>query len=779
MYLVFDNETETHHSHKRKSNPFHPDNYVVLRGWKKEGDTRCSAERFEGRTTNNYLKIPKDVNLLVGHNIKFDLLYEMVNNNPDLVDFYKRGGRIWCTQYAEYLLRAQERSAQMVSMDSIAPSYGGRVKVDGLKALWDAGVLTSQIDKDLLLDYLVGTEDENRNSGDIGNTELIFLGQYQAAKELGMLQAITLRMDGLCATTEMEYRGLKIDVSRAEQNLKKLQTELDNAQTELESYISDIPSEVGFSWTSRVHTSCIIFGGTIKYKKKSSYIDTKTGELARFKNKEDWPLFNGVALKPTGDHWEPGEHEDTVDRRVRIVDGAYVLDTKCGDTISIAVQKQDTYKSGVKKGSPKFKKVETLGDLKEKYQYFFYELPGYTEPKPEWATKNVDGMQNPVYGTGSDIVEELSKRNVPFLKALGRLQALNKEIGTYYLRYDERRKEDVGMLTCVQEDDNIVHHSLNHTNTVTTRLSANNPNCQNIPRGDKSEVKSIFVSRFLDDGEMIEADYSQLEVVVQGLLSGDKNLCNDLINKIDFHCKRVALKNNIKYEDALYWCKDETAPDHKKWKTERTKCKIFSFQRAYGGGAALIADETGMELEEVQALIEKEDKEYKQIVKFNQSVEKEVVNTAEHFRDPTREFKQFRKGTWQAPTGTIYGWRSYEAPRFLKLKGITDTFKPTELKNYPVQGTGGEIVQMVLGILWRAFIKTDNFDGKAFLVNTVHDCVWIDTHKDIRDHVAKVTKTVMESVPNILKHYFNIDCPVPFPVEVEAGPNMLDLKHIL
>ena len=761
MYLVFDSETQTHFSHKRKANPFHPDNYVVLRGWKQQGDAVCSAERFEGKTPDNYLRIPDSVSILVGHNIKFDLLYEMANNNPDLIKFYKRGGRIWCTQYAEYLLRAQEQDAQMCSMDSIAESYGGRLKVDGLKAMWDAGVQTSDIDPDLLLDYLIGTEEEGRNSGDIGNTEKIFLGQIKEAKALGMIPAIKMRMEGLAATTEMEYRGLKIDVQRAKTNLVKLNKQLEEAKAELEQYIQHIPEEVGFSWNSRVHTSCIIFGGTIRYQKQDTYIDEKTGALARYKAKADWPLFGGEPVDP--------EECDVVENT--LFDGV---------TYEYGGQPQDRFAGGKRKGDPKFKKVDVPGELKVKYQDFFYELPGYTEPKNEWKGKQTDGAGNPLYGTGADIVDELAKRDIPFLKTLGKLQALNKEIGTYYVRYDERKKQHTGMLTCVQKDDHIVHHSLNHVNTITTRLSANNPNAQNIPRGDKSEVKAIFVSRFGDEGSMIEADYSQLEVVVQGLLSGDANLCRDLIAQVDFHCKRVSAKFGCTYEEALVWCKDEEkSPDFALWKKRRTGVKEFSFQRAYGAGAEAISDSTGLPIEDVKEMIALEEAMYPGVAKFNQQVENEVNATAEPFRDPHRGFRVFRKGTWQAPTGTLYGWRSYDAPSFLRHKGITDTFKPTELKNYPVQGTGGEIVQMILGLLWRWFIKTDNFGGKAFLINTVHDCVWVDCHKDVQDEVARGMKIIMESVPKVLKKYFDIDCPVPFPVEVEAGPNMLDLHHIL
>jgi DNA polymerase I-like protein with 3'-5' exonuclease and polymerase domains len=126
----------------------------------------------------------------------------------------------------------------------------------------------------------------------------------------------------------------------------------------------------------------------------------------------------------------------------------------------------------------------------------------------------------------------------------------------------------------------------------------------------------------------------------------------------------------------------------------------------------------------------------------------------------------------------MYGWRSYDAPSFLRKKGITDTFKPPELKNYPVQGTGGEIVQMIIGRLWRVFMKKNNWGGKALLVNTVHDCIWVDCHEDVLEEVASVIKKVMESVPQMLEKIFGIHCPVPFPVDVEAGLNMLDLHHV-
>jgi len=99
------------------------------------------------------------------------------------------------------------------------------------------------------------------------------------------------------------------------------------------------------------------------------------------------------------------------------------------------------------------------------------------------------------------------------------------------------------------------------------------------------------------------------------------------------------------------------------------------------------------------------------------------------------------------------------------------------MKNYPVQGTGGEVVQIALGKLWRMFIATDNFGGKALLVNTVHDCVWVDMAEGMAAIVLPAMKMLMEGIPTYLDQLFGMKCPVPFPVDAKHGPNMLDLHH--
>lgn len=767
-YMVFDLETETHERFKRKANPFLQENWVVMRGWKFQGDSRGHSTYHPVHDRKSTLHIPDDVTLLVGQNIKFDLLWELAQGNRELRKFFKRGGKIWDCQYVEYLLKGHTQDVQMVALDDIVEQYGGRRKIDEVKLLWEAGVKTSEISETLLEDYLLGTHAEMRNSGDIGNTEKVFLGQLKIANLQGQLLMIQDRMDGLLCTTEMEFNGLKIDVECAKDRLKVLTRDLSEQTTVLQQSLPTLPWE--FNWNSRIQVSALLFGGTVKYQVREPYKDEED------KSPDGWARLR---TKETQYFLKDGRLTDV--EPTPLTKAQYLL-----------------VKSGKKMGAYKTKQVDGWGEKKIKWQDRFYDLQRQAVPDEAWKGAETDAAGKPIYSTAGDIIEEVVARNpgLFFLAAYQRKVDLTKEIGTYYISRDDKGNVK-GMLTCVQPWDHMLHHKLNHTSTVTTRLSANDPNMQNIPRVDidkktgkaKSEVKRMFVSRFGKDGRMVEIDYSQLEVVVQGVLSRDPQLCEDLRNKIDFHCKRISVKYKISYEDAVAWCKPKEGsnfyPDEIEDKTlngsvERTKAKVFSFQKAYGAGVAKIALTTGMSVEDVEAFFAAEEALYPGITKFNNAVQDEVNLSAEPFNafcDVQNRYRVFRKGYYRAPTGTRYCFRTYDAPDYVKRRGQDQTFSPTQLKNYPVQGTGGEFVQAVLGLLFRHFVSADNYEQRAFLVNTVHDCVWIDCHVDVLDSAVRDAVRIMTSIPEYYNTRYGLDIDVPFPVEAEVGLNMMDLEE--
>jgi len=761
--LTFDLETCTGTLFKRKASCFHPDNYIVASGFKRDNEPTFGSYFTNQQHSDENYKLPiKDSDtLLIGFNIKFDLMYSW--SRPELQAFFRRGGQIFDCQYAEYLLEGHRQHAQMCSMDSVIESYGGTLKIDEVKALWKAGINTPDIDESLLMDYLLGTED-GEVEGDVNNTYKIFQGQVKRAKDIhpNFLSMLARRMDGLLATTEMEYNGLKIDRVRGESDRERLATTVIGLERELEQFIPELPPELIFNWQSIYHKSYLIYGGHAKYKKWIQYVDDE-GTLLYANKTEKWPLFDGYAMDPT-------------DTTVSLSDDGLYRRT-------VDMEVQDTFKSGKRQGEGKTKNV-TVPDLskpKGSQQDHTFAFEGYTTPPKGWASTLTDGKDNPIHSTSSDNLELLTKRNsdTPFLVALGKRNKAKKDLGTYYWFEDPKTKERKGMLTLVG-DDGFIHHKLNHTSTITSRLSSSDPNMQNIPRGDKSDAKAMFVSRFGSKGRMVEIDYSQLEVVVQGVLTRDKQMIVDLLNGTDFHCKRLAAQRNEPYDEVVKRAKDESNKHYPEYSQLRTKIKGFTFQRAYGAGAQAIADSTGMTVEEVEELIRGEELLYPGITAFDELVE-QTINSSRKItkRELFVAGQRFNAaiGEWFSPTGTRYVWTESEVPKFLHKRGKFVGFSPTERKNWPVQGDGGFVVQAMLGYLFRYFNKHSNFDGNAFIVNTVHDCVWLDVHEDYLHTVVPAAKAILESVPTMYKRAFNIDIPVKFPTDAEVGLNMLDLEH--
>lgn len=747
MYTVFDLETEIHSLYKRKASPFNPLNHVVALGYRHRGEDIVGEYYGKDRTAYVFPEIPASTKILVGFNIKFDLLWSW--EQPNLRAFLKRGGILWDAQYAEYLLAGQQEYAQMCAMDDIVESYGGKLKNDEVKAFWAQGVTTSDIPEDLLMEYLSGVD------GDIDNTEKIFVGQYRKARENGMLAAILERMEGLLATTMMEYNGIYIDKEAGLLEAKALADKIAVLDAELLQYLpKDLPPEIEFKWSNRYHLSPLLFGGQIKYQRWTQHKDEEGNLLYAQKDENCYVLEDGSL--------------------VEVLWYEHVLNTE---------NREDTRKvinAGKNAGSyvTKKRKVADLEKPKGKLVDYFYEFKGFTSPAPEWKSETAG-----LYSVSAEVIEALGARDIPFLKALSSRATMNKDLSTYYIVTDPKTQEQKGMLTLVG-DDGLVHHQLNHNLTVTTRLSSSNPNMQNIPRASEDEfastIKKLFSSRFKKDGKVIEADYSQLEVYGKGVLSGDKNLLTDLRAGIDFHCKRVAAKEKITYEEALYRCKDETFGGYKEWKQKRTKAKEFSFQRAYGAGAAGIAASTGMAVEEVEELIRLEDLMYPDVAVFDadviDAVERSAWVTSRWERTMEGIPYQVKKGEWISPMGTRYVFKSHEALPFQKKRKVYTAFMPTEMKNYPTQGECGFMVQGMIGKLCRLFLENDNYGGLAFLTNTVHDSVWADAHNSVYKQVAKDMKRILEGIPEWAMECFGWEITVPFPVDVEAGESLYD-KH--
>jgi DNA polymerase-1 len=184
--------------------------------------------------------------LVIGHNVKFDLLYVYRDTSNTLP-------RIWDTQLAAYLLSGQRHL--YASLDELTAEYIGKhaLKDDRIKAYWKSGMDTNEIPQAELLDYL---------EGDVRNTCEIFTAQWAEAEALEILPLMFTQMDALRATIEMNRNGMRVDWDYVEEQRDWYASVLEEAQAAVAKIAPDLDT------ASPKQLSLYFFGGEEKYKEK-------------------------------------------------------------------------------------------------------------------------------------------------------------------------------------------------------------------------------------------------------------------------------------------------------------------------------------------------------------------------------------------------------------------------------------------------------------------------------------------------------------------------------
>ena len=152
MWFITDLEVQNIPYMGQVASPFCPDNYIVAAGWVFD-DKPVQYEYFPTQEESNsstwLVKALESASILVAHNATFEIQWFLHRYKDAFLAFIKRGGRIFCTQYAEYLLSHQTETYP--KLDEVAPRYGGTHKIDEVKLLWEQGVLTADIARELLI----------------------------------------------------------------------------------------------------------------------------------------------------------------------------------------------------------------------------------------------------------------------------------------------------------------------------------------------------------------------------------------------------------------------------------------------------------------------------------------------------------------------------------------------------------------------------------------------------------------------------------------------------
>jgi len=116
------------------------------------------------------------------------------------------------------------------------------------------------------------------------------------------------------------------------------------------------------------------------------------------------------------------------------------------------------------------------------------------------------------------------------------------------------------------------------------------------------------------------------------------------------------------------------------------------------------------------------------------------------------------------PTGRVY--------RFTKT--LRGDWPITQIKNFPVQGCGADIMAIARVSFYKRF-KEAKIDG--VLVNTVHDSIVVDIADHELDRVAIMFKEVYRDLPGNFKKVFGVEFDLPLLQECSYGNNMKELTE--
>ena len=316
---------------------------------------------------------------------------------------------------------------------------------------------------------------------------------------------------------------------------------------------------------------------------------------------------------------------------------------------------------------------------------------------------------------------------VTLIKSLLKYRELSKQLSTYVQGLS---KHIIG---------EFIHGKLNHTSTVTGRLSSTSPNLQNI---SNNPIKQIFTSRYTD-GLIVEVDFNQLEVVALAHITGDFRLIADISGGKDIHSEL--------YKDMF---------GRMPTKEERKPFKSRTFQLIYGAGAKAISKAAGCSIDEAKKFVDVFYTRYPQVAFWHKDFAAQVERYSKYEigEDGLRE--KVKTYIHKTETGRRFTFKEYHNDSSWSTRSFN--FSPTELKNYPVQGLAtGDIVPMMLGIIFRKLIGREDVK----MVNTIHDSLMFDVKG------SSAAEFILE-VTDLLKHthkYFEEIFKKPLALKLNAG----------
>ena len=679
MILTLDVEnTTTKRDGKLHLDPFEPTNTLVMVGMLDDhmNETIVTFDHAEQQPTTDGRRIVQDAldaaHLLIAHNAPHDLVWLWESG-------FTYDGDIFDTMLGEYVLQRGQKD--VLSLEACAERYDlDTKKQDSLKAWLKDGKSVRDMPYEELASYCMD---------DVKATQQLYHKlNKQYADNPTLVPTIKLTNQLSLHLARIYQRGFQVDMDALMEVRDEFEQERNMLKIALEEQVADIMGDRPINLNSPEQLSWVIYSRKPHDKKVWADLFDERMSDSDYRgtvNAHSQRLYKQKA------HQCPDCYGTGQTRKTKKDGTPFARTNKCTTCDATGFLYSDsTTIAGLKFIAPTSKWVSNHGFSTSKDNLIF--LEGIAR------SKNMKEAES-------------------FLRNVRRLSAVD----TYLSSFVE------GIATHVKNDGKLHVRLLQHR-TGTGRLSGADPNMQNMPRGGTFPVKKVFISRW-HGGEIMEADFAQLEFRVAAFLSQDMTAIDEVTTGFDVHSYTAQVIS------------DAGQP------MSRQEAKAHTFAPLYGA--------SGFGRSQAEAAYYQQfTTKYSGIAKWHEALAKEALNT----------------GKITTPSGREFAFPDVTRRRF---GGVTYF---TQIKNYPVQSFAtADIVP--ISLIYIDKLLTAN-KLRSCVVNTVHDSIVLDVHPQEKETVLKVIRTANDRLIDIVNRKWDIDFNIPLLLEAKIGPNWLDTKDV-
>lgn len=343
--------------------------------------------------------------------------------------------------------------------------------------------------------------------------------------------------------------------------------------------------------------------------------------------------------------------------------------------------------------------------------------------KPKQQKKTAGGQRS----TRESELEKLKDEH-EIIGAILRHRELQKLLSTY-----------IDNLPTMIGADGRIRTTFLQTGAVTGRMASKDPGLQNIPIRTE-EGRAIRKAFIAEEGyDIVSIDYSQIELRIAAVLSGDQKLIEIFKNGEDVHSGVASRVFGVAEKDVT--------------KDMRRKAKVINFGILYGMGVNALRQNLGegTSREEAQEFLNA------------------YFNTFTRLAEYLEETKAFARQNGY--TQTLFGRRRH----FPGIRSTAPFIRAQAERmaiNAPVQGTAADVMRVAMNEVYN-YIKKEKLEDEVHMLLQVHDELVFEIAEKNRDlYIAKI-KEIMEGVLGNKP-----DRRVPIAVSVGVGNSWGDLNPL-